>query len=191
VHTGRHAEAAAHVAAVSEVNVAAFSPRLALITYGSAAIAAPKHQDSEWFEMALAVPDAARWPFDLARVQLAYGERLRRAKATTEARQHLGAARDTFQRLAARPWAVRAGNELRATGLTIGQTDALGPGSLTPQQLEIAQLAAAGLTNKEIGERLFLSHRTVATHLYQLFPKLGITSRAALRDALKNAQSSD
>ena len=51
----------------------------------------------------------------------------------------------------------------------------------TPQQLEIAQLAAAGLTNKEIGERLFLSHRTVGTHLYQLFPKLGITSRAALR----------
>ena len=65
-------------------------------------------------------------------------------------------------------------------------TDLLGPASLTPQQLEIAQLAAEGLTNKEIGERLFLSHRTVGTHLYQLFPKLGITSRAALRDALKD-----
>ncbi|MGW2200282.1 helix-turn-helix domain-containing protein, partial [Streptosporangium sp. NPDC001682] len=48
----------------------------------------------------------------------------------------------------------------------------------------IAELAAAGLTNKQIGERLFLSPRTVGTHLYQLFPKLGITSRAALRDAL-------
>ena len=66
------------------------------------------------------------------------------------------------------------------------QTDLSGPASLTPQQLEIAQLAAEGLTNKEIGERLFLSHRTVGTHLYQLFPKLGITSRAALRDALRD-----
>ncbi|MEU1393108.1 helix-turn-helix transcriptional regulator [Nonomuraea sp. NPDC005730] len=58
--------------------------------------------------------------------------------------------------------------------------------ALTPQQLQIAQLAAAGLTNKQIAARLFLSPRTVSTHLYQVFPKLGITSRAALRDALAN-----
>lgn len=64
------------------------------------------------------------------------------------------------------------------------ETSAAGSGSLTPQQREIAELAAAGLTNKQIGERLFLSPRTVSTHLYQLFPKLGVTSRAALRDAL-------
>ena len=56
---------------------------------------------------------------------------------------------------------------------------------LTPQQWEIARLAAAGLSNKQIGERLFLSPRTVSTHLYQLFPKLGVSSRAALRDALQ------
>ena len=48
----------------------------------------------------------------------------------------------------------------------------------------MATLAATGLTNKQIGERLYLSHRTVAAHLYQIFPRLGITSRAALRDAL-------
>jgi DNA-binding NarL/FixJ family response regulator len=54
----------------------------------------------------------------------------------------------------------------------------------SPQQREIAQLAAAGLTNKQIGEPLHLSPRTVATHLHQLLPKLGITTRAALRDAL-------
>jgi DNA-binding CsgD family transcriptional regulator len=125
-----------------------------------------------------------RWHRDLARIQLLYGERLRRTKVTTQARSHLTAALDTFQRLGAQPWAARAGNELRATGLSRGQADASGPASLTPQQREIAELAAAGLTNKQIGERLFLSPRTVATHLYQLFPKLGITSRAALRDAL-------
>ena len=58
------------------------------------------------------------------------------------------------------------------------------PTALTAQEREIALLAAAGLTNKQIGERLFLSHRTVGTHLYHLFPKLGISSRAVLRDAL-------
>jgi len=55
---------------------------------------------------------------------------------------------------------------------------------LTPQELEIARMAASGLTNKQIGARLYLSHRTVGAHLYQMFPKLGITTRAALRDAL-------
>ncbi len=60
---------------------------------------------------------------------------------------------------------------------------------LTPQQWEIARLAAAGLTNKQIGEKLFLSPRTVSTHLYQLFPKLGVSSRAALRDALENLEN--
>jgi DNA-binding NarL/FixJ family response regulator len=76
--------------------------------------------------------------------------------------------------------------ELGAAGLVAGLREA-GPGgaaSLTPQEYEVAVLAAAGLTNKQIGERLYLSHRTVAAHLYQAFPKLGVSSRAALRDAL-------
>ncbi|MCZ0998065.1 helix-turn-helix transcriptional regulator [Streptomyces mirabilis] len=63
-----------------------------------------------------------------------------------------------------------------------GSADSLA--ELTPQQLQIARLAAAGLTNREIGERIFLSPRTVGFHLYRIFPKLGITSRAQLRDAL-------
>jgi DNA-binding NarL/FixJ family response regulator len=61
-------------------------------------------------------------------------------------------------------------------------------GVLTPQEREIALMAASGLSNKAIGERLSLSHRTIGTHLYRVFPKLGITSRAALRDALKEAR---
>jgi DNA-binding CsgD family transcriptional regulator len=182
--TGRHAEALSHVAAAREAGIAAISQRLALITGGSAAIAAEDGQDSDLFEEALATPGASRWPFDLARIQLAYGERLRRAKATTQARQHIAAALDAFNRLGAWPWAARASNELRATGLSLGQAYTVGTTSLTPQQQEIAELAAAGLTNKQIAEQLFLSPRTVASHLYQLFPKLGITSRAALRDAL-------
>jgi len=178
VRTGRHAEAAAHVAAVRQAGVAAISPRQALISEGAAAIAAPDHEAAALFERSLSVPGADRWPFDRARVQLVFGERLRRMKATTDARAHLAAALDAFQRLGAVPWAARAGSELRATGQTIGHLAGDGPASLTPQQREIATLAAAGLTNKQIGERLYLSPRTVATHLHQVFPKLGVPAPA-------------
>jgi DNA-binding CsgD family transcriptional regulator len=172
--SGRTAEAQAHVTAVAAAGVAGLSPRLGLIAGGAAAVAATDHACRDLFDAALAIPGA----------DLSYGERLRRMKATTEARAHLVTAQETFTRLGARPWATRASNELRATGLTIGQATALGPASLTPQQRQIAELAATGLTNKQIGERLYLSPRTVATHLHQLFPKLGVTTRAALRDAL-------
>ena len=184
VRSGRHDEAAAHAAAASEAGIAGLSPRLTMITHGSAAMASPDETYGDLFETALATTGAERWPFDQARIQLAYGERLRRAKETAAARTHLAAARDTFQRLGAQPWTARAGQELRATGLTLGPAHAEGPASLTPQQRQIAQLAAAGLTNKQIGERLYLSPRTVSTHLHQAFPKLGVTTRAALRDAL-------
>ncbi len=188
VRTGRHAEAAAHVAVMREIGLAGISPRLALIATGAAAVAAADHEATPLFAQALAIPGAGDWPFDLARVQLAYGERLRRARATTQARHQLGAALDIFRRLGARPWQARAENELRAAGL-VQETQATrgtaaGTVPLTPQEYEVAMLAAAGLTNKQIGERLYLSHRTVAAHLYQAFPKLGVTSRAALRDVL-------
>lgn len=184
VRTGRTTEATAHAAAAQEAGIAAISPRLALLVKASAALAAVDHEAIGLFEEALAVPGTDRWPFELARVRLAYGERLRRVKSTTEARTQLADAIDTFERLGARPWTARAGNELRATGLSVGAAGVTGPASLTPQQREIALLAAAGLTNKQIAERLFLSPRTVAAHLRQLFPKLGVASRAALRDAL-------
>ena len=139
--------------------------------------------DTAALEQAITEPGHDRWPFDLARIQLTYGSHLRRVKRTTDARRQLAAAAQTFRRLGATPWAARADRELRATGITIA-TAGTGLASLTPQQRQIALLAAAGHTNKEIPARLFLSPRTVSTHLYQVFPKLGITTRAALRDAL-------
>jgi DNA-binding CsgD family transcriptional regulator len=184
VRTGRHEEAAAHVAAMHQAGLARISPRLAMLTSASAALTAPADQAGPLFEAALAVPAADRWPFDRARVRLAYGEHLRRARATTEARTHLSAAHAVFEALGAAPWAVRADNELRATGLATLRGGSCGSGALTAQERQVAALAAAGLSNKQIGERLYLSHRTVAAHLYQIFPRLGITSRAALRDAL-------
>lgn len=190
VRTGRHAEAAAHVAVMREIGLASISPRLALIVTGAAAIAAPDDEAAPLFAEALAIPGAGDWPFDLARVRLAHGERLRRARVTAQARRQLGAALEVFRQLGARPWQDRAENELRATGLVPKTPKSqeirgtAGTAPLTPQEYEVATLAAAGLTNKQIGERLYLSHRTVAAHLYQAFPKLGVASRAALRDAL-------
>jgi len=164
----------------------AASPRLGLLLAGASAIVAPEGADLDQYEQALATPGAEDWPFDYARIQLLYGERLRRVRAIAEARTPLSAALATFERLGAKPWATRARSELRATGQTRHRS-ALGGAAtapLTAQEREIASLAAQGLSNKQIGERLFLSPRTVGSHLYRIFPKLGITSRAALRDAL-------
>jgi DNA-binding CsgD family transcriptional regulator len=182
IHTGRDAEAAAHVAAARECGLDRLSPRLRLVVLASAAITEPR-TDTAALEQAIREPGNDRWPLNLARIQLAYGSHLRREKRTTEARHQLTGAAEIFDRLGATPWADRANGELRATGITVARSDT-GLASLTPQQRQIALLAAAGHTNKEIAARLFLSPRTVSTHLYQVFPKLGITSRAALRDAL-------
>ncbi len=115
--SGRAADAAAHVAAAQKADIGALSPRLALTLAGAAAMAAPDDEHRDRFEQALLVPGADRWPFELARIRLAYGERLRRTGSPSEARIHLDAAIDVFERLGARPWAARAGVELRATGL--------------------------------------------------------------------------
>jgi DNA-binding CsgD family transcriptional regulator len=184
VHSGHRVEATAHVAAMRELKLSALSPRLALLEAGAAALVAPAHEAAEIFETAVTSPGCERWPFDLGRVQLAYGEHLRRSRATTESRRLFTQAFENFERLGARPWAARAAQELRATGHASIRADDFAVPPLTPQEQEIAMLAATGLTNKQIGKQLYLSHRTVGAHLYRVFPKLGITTRAALRDAL-------
>jgi DNA-binding CsgD family transcriptional regulator len=188
MRTGRHAEAAAHAIAAREAGIGALSPRLAFLTGVAEALAAPEGRDCELFAEVLAIPGLDRWPFDLARAELSYGERLRRHKLPAESRTYLTSALEAFQRLRARPWTARASNELRATGYAPDRLPAPNAVVLTPQQRQIVVLAAEGLTNKQIGERLFLSPRTVSAHLYQLFPKLGVTSRAGLRDALTRLQ---
>ncbi len=185
IHTSRRTEAAAHIAAARDGHIDRLSPRLRLVVLAGEAITEPRTDTDPHIalEQAITEPGHDRWPFDQARIQLIYGSHLRRIKRTTDARRQLAAAAETFRRLGATPWAARADRELRATGITVSMAGT-GLASLTPQQRQIALLAAAGHTNKEIAARLFLSPRTVSTHLYQVFPKLGITSRAALRDAL-------
>nr|WP_280922659.1 LuxR family transcriptional regulator [Streptomyces violaceorubidus] len=154
-----------------------------LVERSRALLAEPEHAERH-FRAALADEAGEQWPFERAQTRLDYGEWLRRRRRIAEARPLLTEALDTFRRLGARPWIERAKAELRAAGI---EANSVAPGALTrltPQQQQIVRLAARGLTNREIGEKLFLSPRTVGSHLYRVFPKLGITTRAQLRDAV-------
>jgi DNA-binding CsgD family transcriptional regulator len=149
--------------------------------YARFVLAADDEADAR-YEAALAA--TAAWPFLRARVELARGTWLRRRRRVAESRGPLRAARDAFDALGTIPWSERARQELRASGERSRRRVPEARDRLTPQELQIAQLAAEGLTNREIGTRLYLSHRTISSHLYRIFPKLAITSRAELRTAL-------
>lgn len=124
-------------------------------------------------------------PFEHARTALLYGEWLRRNRRGTEARVQLRAALALFGRCGARgarPWADRARAELRAAGEAADPAERPPDGLslLTPQELQVVRLAAAGATNRDIAAQLFISPRTVSHHLYRAFPKLGVANRTAL-----------
>jgi DNA-binding CsgD family transcriptional regulator len=124
--------------------------------------------------------EVGSWPFERSRMLLVLGARLRRRKQIQEARELLRAAQAGFDSLGASPWAERARKELRAAGVASPAPSPALWTSLSAQELQVARMVAEGLSNREIAERLYLSHRTVASHLYRIFPKLGITSRAQL-----------
>ena len=137
-----------------------------------------------YFERAIRLHEQTPDVFEAARTRLAYGERLRRARNRVLARQQLRAAADIFERLDARPWADRARGELAATGETRRQRGPSTIDELTPQELQIALLLAAGRTTRETAAALFLSPKTVEYHLRHVYQKLGIHSRDELEQAL-------
>ncbi|MEU5597609.1 LuxR family transcriptional regulator [Streptomyces sp. NPDC020298] len=177
---GRRAEALAHVAAGRAARMDAISAHHAFLLAAATALTAEDDAADAAYAAAYAVPGAGQWVFDLARLRLADGSRLRRLGRRAEADDLLRAACRTFRDLGAGPWEEQCRAELG----TLGGTGAVGPGPLTAQELRIARLVATGLTNKEVGAELRLSPRTIGAHLYRIFPKLGITSRAALARAL-------
>ncbi|MFI0423985.1 ATP-binding protein [Spongiactinospora sp. 9N601] len=121
-------------------------------------------------------------PYEHARTRLLYGEWLRRKRRRSEARTTLAQADDTFTRLGATRWAERARAELAVLG-DRPSARALADDPLqrlTPQELQIVRLAAAGHSNREIAARLYLSPRTVGHHLYRAYPKIGVTRRTEL-----------
>jgi DNA-binding CsgD family transcriptional regulator len=134
------------------------------------------------FQAALATDGLADLPQELARTELLYGEWLRRERRKADARAHLRTALALFERLGAMPWAERARNELRASGQTARRRDPSTRQQLTPQERQVARLASQGLSNQQIADQLFVSRHTVGYHLHKVYTKLGVTSRAELRD---------
>lgn len=132
------------------------------------------------FERAIELYSAADRPFEGARAHLLLGEAMRRNRRRSDARPHLRAALEVFERLSAKPWADRAANELRASGETARRRVASAASELTPQELQIARLVADGASNKQIAAQLFISARTVDYHLRKVFAKLGLSSRSEL-----------
>jgi len=132
------------------------------------------------FGEALEHHDGIHRPLDHARTQLCFGEALRRARRRTDARVQLREALGRFDRLGAVPWADRARAELRATGESVAKPGIAVRDRLTPQELQITRLAAAGASNPEIAGQLFVSRKTVEYHLHKVFSKLGIAGRLEL-----------
>jgi DNA-binding CsgD family transcriptional regulator len=167
------------------------SPRLEQLIARARGILAGPGEAEAHFDKALSDPAGDRWPFEQAQLRLDYAEWLRRRRRIKEAKPVLTEALGTFRRLRARSWAQRTEAKLRACGVAVagapGEGDALG--ELTPQQRQIVRLAGDGLTNREIGDRLFLSPRTVSSHLYRSFPKLGVTDRHQLRDVIADTST--
>jgi DNA-binding CsgD family transcriptional regulator/Tfp pilus assembly protein PilF len=153
---------------------------LAAVAYGRAVTPGTTGDAEVLFLEALAHQRSARRPLDEARMQLAHGEWLRRAQRRVDARTHLRHALETFQDVRAEPLVQRTAQELRASGETARKRDPSTLVKLTPMELKVAQLASSGLSNKDVAAQVWVSPRTVAFHLRNIFAKAGITSRGEL-----------
>jgi DNA-binding CsgD family transcriptional regulator len=190
VHSGHILEARRHLERHEslEKRSSSLGPSIGVL-YARALLADDDSAQSDFESAIHAQP--TRWAFHRARLLLYYGTWLRRHRRVADARGPLRAACDSLEALGAAPWAERARQELRASN----EVHRNHPGScaalLTERELQIARLVAEGLSNREVAQRLYMSPRTVGCHLYRIFPKLGISSRAQLRPALDNTVMSD
>ena len=132
------------------------------------------------FAQAISAHEASQMPFELARTRLCYGQRLRRAGRRVDARAQIRGALTTFETLRAIDWVARAERELAGTGAQRRRARDADRDELTPQELQIARLIAGGATNREVAADLFLSPKTIETHLTRIYRKLGLRSRSQL-----------
>jgi DNA-binding CsgD family transcriptional regulator len=185
-YSGRTEDAELHLSQLESLSAKTQGPFLrATLAYARPLLAAD--EDAEQLYLAALSAGLSNWPCYRGRLLLNYGRWLRRQHRVGESRGPLRAARENFDALAFGGLAETARRELRASGESSNSRVADARDQLTPQELQIASLAATGLSNREIGEQLYLSHRTVGSHLYRIFPKLGIASRAELRSVLPDA----
>jgi DNA-binding CsgD family transcriptional regulator len=185
VRAGDHEQAAAWVKELTPFAEGTGWPwALAALNHGRALLAEPPDAPA-LFETALthhadAAAQGGGRPYDRARTHLAYGELLRRTQHRVDARTHLRAALETFEDLRAEPLAARASHELRASGETARKRDPSTQLTLTPMERQVAGLVGQGLSNKDIAAQCWVSPRTVAFHLRNIFTKAGVTSRGEL-----------
>ncbi len=184
VRTGRHEAAASALARMTERAQAAGTPwGLGLLARCQALMSADEHAEARYqdsIELLSRVPVA----LDLAHTRLLFGEWLRRRRRRREARTHLRAAHQLFDSCGAAAFAERARAELLATGEQVRKRTVPAPSDLTPQERQVAILAAGGSTNAEIASRLFITVSTVEFHLNKVFRKLGVSSRRQIGSRL-------
>jgi DNA-binding CsgD family transcriptional regulator len=181
-HTGHVDAAVRQLRDLDAWAEATAQPHAAALSRRCHALLSPGKEAEAHFEAALGMVEHHDRPYDRARTQHAYGEWLHRQRRRTDARIQLADALSTFDSLGATAWADRSRHELKALG-DVPEVQASDVGlaaRLTPQELQVVRLAAAGLSNREIAAQLYLSHRTVGHHLYRAYPKLGITRRTEL-----------
>jgi DNA-binding CsgD family transcriptional regulator len=154
------------------------------LAYARAVLA--EEDDAEDLYVAALGSDLRSWPWLRGRLQLAFGRWLRRRPRVAEARESLRSAHATLSGIGATIWADQAETELRAAGEQTPRRPAPSWATLTAQELQIVRMAGGGYSNKQIGQQLYLSPRTVSGHLYRAFPKLGITSRGQIAACLRD-----
>lgn len=186
VRAGRAESVAGNVLHAAAAAKSYRSTYLASLVARSNALLANGKDAAAEFEKAIEAGQLSESPLELARSKLLYGEWLRRERKVADARVLIGEALREFDSAGAQGFAERAASELRAAGETPHRDLRSSPlvETLTPQELQVARLAAEGMSNKEIADRIYLSHRTVSTHLYRVYPKLHITARSQLSAAL-------
>jgi DNA-binding CsgD family transcriptional regulator len=185
-HSGKSDEAEGYLAQLESLAARTSGPFLRAALAYARPLRTPEDEAEALYEAALTT-DLATWPCYRGRLLLNYGRWLRRHRRVAESRAPLRASRESFDALAFDGLAEVARQELRASGETSLRRTPDARDRLTPQELQIAQLAAEGLSNREIGQKLYLSHRTVGSHLYRIFPKLGISSRSELGNILSRS----
>ncbi|MEU5597610.1 AAA family ATPase [Streptomyces sp. NPDC020298] len=190
VDSGRPEEARRHLRAVRASGIADVSDHHGFLVAVAEALGAADEDADGMFEVVYAHPGAGSRPFPLARAHLAHGGRLQRGGRGEAATDHFRAALTAFTRLGATSWAEQAARALDGPGTGSGAPGDAGVPHplLSARELRIAELAAQGLTNRQIAERLGLSPRTVGAHLYKIFPKLGITTRGGVARALEETR---
>jgi DNA-binding CsgD family transcriptional regulator len=185
--TGRDSEAAGVAAGFEARAEAKGRPWARARACRAAGLLADDHGIDAPFRASLALHADTLDGYERARTQLAYGERLRRARRRIDARPLLRSALATFEQLRATPWANRAARELEATGEAVRRHGQPTTAVLTPQELQISLLLAEGRTTRAVAAALFLSPKTVEYHLRKVYTKLGVRSRAELADSLHTA----